>query len=89
MRKEKAQSLKIKILTILTITLVLFMAFILFLIPLYQQNIAQKQVQAYNQGIIDASSQIIITVNQQGFIQVPLEEGQSLTLVPYVDPNVA
>ena len=89
MRQEQKQKLTIKILTIVIVALVLVMAVVLFLIPAYQGNINDRQVEAYNVGVNDVYTNLLITVNQQGFVQIPLDNNQTLTLVPFVDPNAA
>jgi hypothetical protein len=72
------------------IVVILVLAIILIYAFAVQPAINTKQVTIYNAGYQTAQADFINTmwaqVNQQGYVQIPLSENQSLFLAPF-DPQ--
>jgi uncharacterized membrane protein affecting hemolysin expression len=76
----------ILVLVIVVILLLGVIAYFLGVKPLYNA----KQMEAYNSGIVYGQnallSEIIVQIQQTGFVQIPLNENQTLYLAPF-DPS--
>ena len=79
MRHETLQRWFVFTVLILIIVLVAF-AYIVFLKPAIQGYVVEKQIQARDLTL----NVLIQQVQQQGYAQITLSDGQSLVLVPYV-----
>jgi len=83
MVKDK-KDLTIRILAFLTIILALGLLYFLIINPAITKNQTQKYNQAFNDGQIVLLNSMISQIQQKGFVNIPLNENQSLVLVPYV-----
>lgn len=74
------------------VAVILILALILIYAFAVQPAINNRQVTFYNAGYQTAQADFINTmwaqVNQQGYVQIPLNENQSLFLAPF-DPQQA
>jgi len=72
--------------TILVVLVVLLAGFVLYsfvIQPAIQGYVVERQTE----GVQIAVNTILTQIQQYGFVQIPLTEGQVLTLVPYVPPT--
>jgi hypothetical protein len=79
MNKEERRGLVIKVLLAIIVILVLFIIFIFVVRPSFNNYVYNKQIAA--QAIV--LNNILYQLQQQGYVQLPVGENQTLILVPY------
>lgn len=88
MREDENRRARVIILALVIVVVLLLgiIAYFLWIKPLYNT----KQMEAYNSGIVYAQnallSNMITQIQQTGFVQIPLNENQTLYLAPF-DPS--
>lgn len=76
----------IGILVGIIVLLSVLLAYFLWAKPTYQGFVGEKQQEAYNIGQVELLNGILVQIQQQGFVQIPLNENQTLYLMPF-NPN--
>ena len=69
------------ILTILVIVLAIVVLYAFVVSPAISNYILNKQISAYNQGQADLLNNILLNIQQAGFVRIPIGD-QSLVLAP-------
>jgi flagellar basal body-associated protein FliL len=86
-RKTRAIILVLVVMVVLLLGVVAYFAWIK---PSYEKHILSKQTEAYNSGVAYAENVIlnnmVAQIQQKGFVQIPLNENQTLYLAPF-DPS--
>jgi hypothetical protein len=83
MVKDK-KDVTIRILFFGLILLTIVLLYILIFKPMINSYKTKNYNQAYSQGQIDLVSAMILQIQNQGFVNIPLNQNQSIVLIPYV-----
>jgi len=88
MRDDSRKTTWIILVLVLVIVVLLgVMAYSFWIQPSYQKFIYNKQVEAYNQGVMYSQTaflnEIASQIQQTGYVQIPLNENQTLYLAPF------
>ena len=79
---------KSKVVIIVLAILVVVLAIVVLYSFVIQQAIQGYNVQRQTEGMQIAVNSILLQLQQQGFVQIPMGEGQQpLVLVPYTPPQ--
>ncbi|MBS3070791.1 hypothetical protein J4407_00610 [Candidatus Pacearchaeota archaeon] len=73
---------------IILILLVIGLSFFVLYDYVIKPSISGYTIGFYNQGAVDMANEIVKRAQEQGFVQINVNEGESVILIPY-DPNQA
>lgn len=82
MNREDKSKITIRILIAVVILLVLFIAFVFIVRPSFNNYVVKQQ----NAAQILVINSILYQIQQQGYVQLPVGNNQTLILVPYTPP---
>ncbi len=81
MKEKNNQKTIIWILSGIIVLLALFIAYFFILNPTIEKFATKNKIEGYNFAV----SNILNSVNMNGFVEIPISENQSVILVQYLD----
>jgi hypothetical protein len=82
MVKDKKDVL-IRVLAFSLIILLLVLIYILIIGPMIKNKQSLTYNSGYNQGQVDLLRAMVLQIQNQGFVNIPVNQNQSLVLIPY------
>ena len=76
-----------RILIVVLVLIIVVLAGIMLYVFAIKPKISGYVVERQREGVVIAVNSILAQLQQQGFVQIPLNQNQSIILVPYVPPQ--